>query len=73
MGGWACKEMVMDWDDVRLPAAGEQIIVGAALERCSVADLESRIEALEAEIERVRTALQRKRDHEARAASIFKS
>jgi uncharacterized small protein (DUF1192 family) len=64
----------MDWDDVRKPAGGgDQVVVGETLERHSVDELEHRIKTLEAEIERVRAELARKRDHETRAASIFKS
>ena len=63
----------MDWDDVRKPATGgAQVVVGETLERHSVGELEHRIKVLEAEIERVRGELKSKRDHEARAASIFK-
>lgn len=64
----------MDWDDVRKPpASGNEVVVGETLERHSVDELEHRIKTLEAEIERVRAELKTKRDHEARAASIFKS
>ncbi|MBU2533132.1 MAG: DUF1192 domain-containing protein [Alphaproteobacteria bacterium] len=63
----------MDWDDVRKPASNEKVVVGETLERHSVAELEQRIRSLEAEIQRVRGELAAKRDHEARAASIFKT
>jgi uncharacterized small protein (DUF1192 family) len=63
----------MDWDDIRKPSGDQQVIVGETLERHSVGELEQRIRALEAEIERVRQELENKRAHEARAASIFKS
>ena len=64
----------MDWDEVRKPqAGGSQVVVGETLERHSVDELEHRIKTLEAEIERVRQELTSKREHEARAASIFKS
>ncbi len=63
----------MDWDDVSKPQAGQQVVVGELLERHSVDELEHRIKTLEAEIERVREELARKRAHEAKAASIFKS
>ncbi|MFY0613645.1 MAG: DUF1192 domain-containing protein [Hyphomicrobiaceae bacterium] len=64
----------MDWDDVRKPSVGgEQVVVGETLERHSVDELQHRIKALEAEIERVRLELETKRQHEARAASVFKS
>jgi len=64
----------MDWDDVRKPSAGgQQVVVGETLERHSVDELAHRIKTLEAEIERVRQELENKRQHEARAASVFKS
>ena len=64
----------MDWDDIRKPSPGDQrVVVGENLERLSIADLEHRIAALEGEIELVRGELKARRDHEARAASIFKS
>jgi len=64
----------MDWDDVRQPSSGgQQVIVGETLERHSVDELQLRIKALEAEIERVRQELETKRQHEARAASVFKT
>ena len=63
----------MDWDDVGKPSTGQQVVVGEVLERHSVDELEHRIKTLEAEIERVREELARKRAHEAKAASIFKS
>ena len=60
----------MDWDDVRPKPAG--ITVGEDLKKLSVAELEARIAALKAEIERVEAELQAKRAHEAAAAAIFK-
>jgi uncharacterized small protein (DUF1192 family) len=62
----------MDWDDVRQPQGGG-IVVGETLERLSVGELEARIVALEAEIERVRGELEKKRAHEAQASALFKS
>ena len=69
---------MMDWDDIRKPAASqtgsnEVMMVGEVLDRYSIADLEHRIAALEAEIERVRQVLKARRDHEASIASVFKS
>jgi len=64
----------MDWDDIRSPSSGTpQVIVDETLERHSVAELEHRIKILEQEIERVRQELKTKQQHEARAASVFKS
>ena len=61
----------MDWDDVtRKPQVAS---VGDPLANLSVAELESRIKAFEAEIERVRQELARKRGFESAAAAIFKS
>ena len=60
----------MDWDDVRPPQSGE-VVVGENLERLSVGELEARIAALKAEIERVEGDLERKRGHEAQAAALF--
>ena len=62
----------MDWDDVRQPQGGG-IVVGETLERLSVGELEARIVALEAEIDRVRGELEKKRAHEAQASALFKS
>lgn len=62
----------MDWDEVR-PKTAAGLVVGENLETLSVSELEGRIAALDAEIQRVRAELARKRAHEAAAASIFKS
>ncbi|MBX9862552.1 MAG: DUF1192 domain-containing protein [Hyphomicrobium sp.] len=61
----------MDWDDVR-PAAAKSIAVGENLETLSVAELEHRIAAFTAEIERVTAELGKKRAHETAAAALFK-
>lgn len=64
----------MDLDDLmpaKKPASGATI--GESLETLSVAELEHRIKHLEAEIERVRLELDKKRKHEAAARSLFKS
>jgi uncharacterized small protein (DUF1192 family) len=64
----------MDWNDdtprPRQPAAS--IRVGEPLGTFSIAELESRIAALTAEIERVSEELRAKRAHEAAAAALFK-
>jgi uncharacterized small protein (DUF1192 family) len=64
----------MSWDDDRprpvKPAAA--ITVGEPLANLSIAELEARIAALTAEIERVRTELRAKQAHEAAAAALFK-
>lgn len=64
-------EEAMDWDDVR-PAAAKSIAVGENLETLSVAELEHRIAAFTAEIERVTVELGKKRAHETAAAALFK-
>lgn len=62
----------MDWDDLPLKSK-RTAAIGDNLETLSVAELEDRIKALEAEIERVRAEVKKKRDHEAAAAAIFKT
>ncbi len=61
----------MDWDDVR-PTPSKTTAIGENLETLSVAELEDRIRALTAEIERVNTELAKKRAHESAAAALFK-
>lgn len=61
----------MDWDEVRPKAVG--LTIGDNLETLSVAELEARIAALTAEIERVAGEAAKKRAHEAAAAALFKS
>jgi uncharacterized small protein (DUF1192 family) len=61
----------VDWDDIRpKPALGAAI--GENLEKFSVAELEARIKALEAEIVRVGAELAKKKAHEAAASLVFK-
>jgi len=62
----------MDWDDVR-PKKLAGITVGETLETLSVAELEARISALSAEIDRVSAELAKKKAHEAAASALFKS
>jgi uncharacterized small protein (DUF1192 family) len=62
----------MDWDDAR-PKPKPTAAIGDSLATLSVGELEDRIKAFEAEIERVRTELINKRAHEAAAAALFKS
>lgn len=59
----------MDWDEVRTKPA--VVAIGDNLETLSVSELEARIGALQAEIERVHGELAKKRAHEAAAAAIF--
>lgn len=61
----------MDWDEER-PKRAKEPTVGENLETLSVAELEARIAAFEAEIIRTREELKKKRTHEAAAAALFK-
>lgn len=61
----------MDWDEVR-PHPAKAVTLGEDLSNLSVAELESRIAALEAEIVRVKAELSSKRAHEAAAEALFK-
>ena len=61
----------MDWDDLK-PKPPKAAALGENLETFSIGELEQRIVALTAEIERVRQELQAKKAHEAAAAAVFK-
>lgn len=62
----------MDWDEARAkPRAVIQI--GEDLKTWSVAELEARIAALDAEIARTRTEITAKKAHSAAANAFFKS
>ena len=61
----------MDWEEPKRPA-GKAIAVGESLETLSIAELEARITALMAEIERVNREIAAKKAHEAAAAAVFK-
>lgn len=61
----------MDWDDAR-PTPPKAASIGENLETLSVAELEARIAAFTAEIERVNAELARKRAHENAAEALFK-
>jgi uncharacterized small protein (DUF1192 family) len=61
----------MDWDEPR-PKASKAITVGEDLTTLSVAELNERIVALTAEIDRIKAELQVKQAHEAAAAALFK-
>ena len=65
------REAVMDWDDVK-PKPAKAIVIGEALETQSVAELQFRLAALVAEIERVGTEIERKRCQNAAADALFK-
>ncbi len=63
----------MDLDDLLPPKKPGGLAVGDSLEALSLAELEQRIKALEAEIVRVRAEIDRKRRHEEAARALFKS
>jgi uncharacterized small protein (DUF1192 family) len=62
----------MDWDDLKPKPPLKQATLGESLETFSVGELEARIAALKAEIERVEAELASKKSHEAAAAALFK-
>ena len=61
----------MDWDEVK-PKPAKGITLGESLESLSIGELEARIAALEAEIQKVKDNVARKKAHEAAAAAVFK-
>ena len=61
----------MDLDDFR-PKPKPEIVVGEKLETLSISELEGRILALRAEIERVDSELKAKRSRVASAEALFK-
>jgi uncharacterized small protein (DUF1192 family) len=61
----------MDWDEAR-PKPAKSASIGDNLDTLSVAELEQRIAALAAEIDRVKAELAKKRAHEDAAAALFK-
>jgi uncharacterized small protein (DUF1192 family) len=65
-------EPAMDWDEPKRPAA-EAVTAGESLETLSIAELEARIAALTAEIDRTRAEIAAKKAHEAAAAAVFKT
>jgi uncharacterized small protein (DUF1192 family) len=62
--------MRMDWDEAR-SASAKSASIGDNLETLSVAELEHRIAAFTAEIERVKAELYRKQAHSNAAAALF--
>ncbi len=61
----------MDWDEAR-PAPAKLASIGDNLETLSVAELEHRIAAFAAEIDRVKAELTRKQAHGNAAEALFK-
>jgi uncharacterized small protein (DUF1192 family) len=62
----------MDWDEARHKPQ-RTIVIGEDLRTLSIAELDARVAALEAEIDRSRAEIATKRAHTAAASSIFKS
>jgi uncharacterized small protein (DUF1192 family) len=63
--------MTMDWDEAKEKTA-KSAGIGDNLDKLSVAELEARIAAFEAEIVRVRVEITKKKAHSAAAESLFK-
>jgi uncharacterized small protein (DUF1192 family) len=61
----------MDWDELN-PKPAKAITLGEPLANLSISELQARIVALEAEIERVKQNIATKKAHEAAAAAVFK-
>jgi uncharacterized small protein (DUF1192 family) len=66
------QDWAMNWEDDRPKPKPATITVGEPLASLSIAELEARIAALTAEIERVRTEMRAKQAHETAAAALFK-
>jgi uncharacterized small protein (DUF1192 family) len=62
----------MDFDDIR-PVKKPEIVIGEDLSLLSLAELENRIQTLEAEIARIREALVGKKSSKAAADSFFRT
>jgi len=62
----------MDWDDIQPKTEKTSASIGDTLETLSIAELEARIVAFEAEIVRIRAELAKNRTHEEAAAALFK-
>ena len=61
----------MDWDELK-PKPKKSIAIGDNLETLSLAELEDRIAAFTAEIDRLRAEVTRKKSHNAAAEGLFK-
>ena len=61
----------MDWDDIT-PKPAKALIIGEDLSTISVAELEARIAALDAEKQRVLVEIATKRARASAAADLFK-
>ena len=61
----------MDWDEQK-PKPRKSIAIGDNLETLSLAELEARIASFNAEIDRLRAEIARKKTHNAAAEGLFK-
>jgi uncharacterized small protein (DUF1192 family) len=66
------RRSAVTWDEDLTPKRPSAIIIGEELSTLSLAELETRILALQNEIERVRSEIKAKKAHEEAAASFFK-
>jgi uncharacterized small protein (DUF1192 family) len=73
VAGKLARRKTMDFDDLLPPKKPSGATIGENLDTFSVAELMQRVKDLESEITRVRLELDRKRQHEAAARSLFKS
>ena len=64
-------DRTMIWDDEK-PKPPRAVTLGEDLSRISVTELDERVAALEAEIERVRSEIAAKKKHAAAADALFK-
>ena len=62
----------MDWDDVRKPHVNA-LVVGEPLGTLSITELEARVATLQAEIVRITSAIDAKRQQAAAANAHFKT
>lgn len=62
----------MDWDDLKPKQPAKAVTVGEDLSAMSVAELDARVAALEAEIARVQTERRAKAARNAAADQLFK-
>lgn len=60
----------MEWDEPKAKTS-KAIVIGEDLSNLSIAELDARITALKAEIERIETTAAAKRRHSAAAAELF--
>ncbi len=61
----------MDWDEAKFITA-KSVTFGEDLSTLSIAELDARIAALDAEITRVRAVIDKKKQHETAASALFK-